>query len=159
MVISVTWLVNMRDMTHLYVWHHSSICVTWLFHMCDMTHPYVWHDLSNSVKPYTVIHHVWLLVWHISSICATWLYVCLIHSVTRLIHACVGTPAYAWHDSSTPMTWLCQDSWRLTPPSNTYGNSFDTSWLYAWHVSSICVSWLLYARDMTYEVALVSRID
>ena len=32
---SVTWLIRMRDKTHLYVWHDSSICVTWRFYMCD----------------------------------------------------------------------------------------------------------------------------
>jgi len=31
-------------MTHLHVWHDSSICVTWIIHMCDMINSCVWHD-------------------------------------------------------------------------------------------------------------------
>ena len=48
----VSRLIYMCDMTHLYVWHDSSMCVTWLICMFDMTRLYVWHD---------------------SSICVTWL--------------------------------------------------------------------------------------
>ena len=42
--LCVTWLENMRDMTHSYVRHDSFIRETWLIHMCDMTHSCVWHD-------------------------------------------------------------------------------------------------------------------
>ena len=40
---SVTWLVDMCDMTHSHMWHDSSMCVTWLIHTVDMTHTHVWH--------------------------------------------------------------------------------------------------------------------
>jgi len=48
----VTWLVHIRDMTHLYTLHESfiyaswsiHIYMAWLIHMCDMTHSYVSHD-------------------------------------------------------------------------------------------------------------------
>ena len=36
--VCVTWLICMRDMAHLYVWHDAFICVTWLIHMCDVTY-------------------------------------------------------------------------------------------------------------------------
>jgi len=40
-VMCVTWPINMRDITHLYVWHDAFICVTWRIHICDMTNSYV----------------------------------------------------------------------------------------------------------------------
>ena len=61
----VTWLIQICDMTHPYMWHDSSIHVTWLIHMtsrqerqtchtCDMTHPYDIEtreaDLHNQVR-------------------------------------------------------------------------------------------------------------
>jgi len=86
---------DLCDVTHLYVWHDSSIWLTrfihmrdftylcvqrirvmWLIHMCDMTHSYVWHDVVHSY------------VWHDSRMSVTW----LIH-VCNLVHSCV------WHDS------------------------------------------------------------
>jgi len=77
----VTWLPQLRDMTHSYAWdlnystfvckrsygcHGSYICKTCLIHMCDMTHSYVWHD---------------------SFIFVTW-----------PIHMCDMTHSYLWHD-------------------------------------------------------------
>ena len=78
-----TWLIDMCDMTHWYVWHFSCIClkpellwwnprvavmcVTCHTRMCDMTHSYVCRD------PF---------------MCVTW-----------PIHMCDMTNSYVWHDS------------------------------------------------------------
>jgi len=51
--ISVTWLIDVFDMTHTCIRTASHVLstvtcsswlVTWLIHVCDMTHSYVWHD-------------------------------------------------------------------------------------------------------------------
>jgi len=99
----VTWLIDICDMTHMCMWHDSSvyvrscapapdtiisvcvgivlnvlrymdIYVTWLIHVCDMTHICMWHD---------------------SSIYVTW-----------LIHICEITHICMWHDSYMYVTWL-----------------------------------------------------
>ena len=48
-IIFETWLIHIRDVTHLHVWHDSTICVTWLIHMCKQIHLIC--DMNNS--------HVW----------------------------------------------------------------------------------------------------
>jgi len=58
--IPVSWLIHMRDMTHIYLWHDSFICVTWLIYTCDMTYSYAWHDSSIRVPwlpAHTGEHH------------------------------------------------------------------------------------------------------
>jgi len=57
----VTWLIRMRDMTHLYALHDSFANATRLAHMRNKTNSHVRHD---------------------SSLCVTWLIVC----ETWLIH-------------------------------------------------------------------------
>jgi len=100
-------IIRMRDKTHVYVWHDSSIHadmthwnvrhdwfirVTWLMHMCDMTIAHVWHD---------------------SCVCVTW----LIHTgphdslirATRIIHSCDRTYSQkslpSTSSSSPAMKW------------------------------------------------------
>ena len=103
------------DMTHLCVWHASSIRVSWLIHMCDMTHSYVWHD---------------------SFICATWLiHMCrrsrstwnrtipltnsCINSNTRLFWVDVGLFWYHYvHCRRSSSTWH-----KIIPLKNSCINS------------------------------------
>ena len=100
----VTWRLRVCDMTHSYVWHHSSIsviravwlncacvtwlicaCVIWLICACDMTHLYVWHD--------SFVHVTWLTCMTDACVflCANiWWLICaysswLISHVVRLI--------------------------------------------------------------------------
>jgi len=110
--ICVTWLIFLRDMTHLYVWHDSSVCVSWLIHACDMTNSYVWHDSSVCVSWIIQMCHmphsdVWrdsylthLHVWHVSFRCLPWcVYKTLIH-----IHTCDKTQSYVWR-------WCLAKTW------------------------------------------------
>ena len=106
----VTWLMHVRDTTHVCVWHDSYIYVTWLIwqgegiwivlawymYVCDMTHAWMWHT--------SFVYVTWLMyvcdvthsyVWHDSFICVTW-----------LIHMCDVTHSYVWHDSFICVTWL-----------------------------------------------------
>ena len=123
-----TWLVDMCDMSHWYVWDDSFICVTWLIYMCDMTHWYVWHD--------SLVCVTWLIdmcdmahsyVWHDSLVCVTWPLI----SVTWLIHMCDMTHSYAWLSC---VTGLIDDRCDMTHS-------------YVWHDSFICVTRLIYMRD------------
>ena len=83
-----TWLIDMRNTTHLYVRHDSLVCKTCLIHMCVVTHSYVWHD---SFICETCLIHMWDVthsyVRHDSFICVTW-----------LIHMWDMTHSYARHD-------------------------------------------------------------
>ena len=92
---SMTWLIQICDMTHLHMWHDSLIHVTWLIHTCDTTHLHMWHD---SLIPVT---------WLIHTCDTTHLHTCDITHVTRLIYThvtwlidtCDMTHWYMWHDS------------------------------------------------------------
>ena len=65
-LICVTWLINICDMTHWYVWHDSFICATRLIDMCDMTHWYASHD--------SLIRVTWLIdMCDMTRAYATWL--------------------------------------------------------------------------------------
>ena len=49
------FLLQVCDMTHLYVWHDPFVCVIGRIHMCDMTHcdmhdSYVWLDSMTYVR-------------------------------------------------------------------------------------------------------------
>jgi len=114
-------LLKMRDVTHSYVWHDSSIRVEWHIHMCDMSHLHVWHDsficaaciiyicsyLYKEVtatrlqqEAYETKKKSWFAyLLHDSSIC-----------VRDMTHP------YAWHDSFIFVTWhmfICVTWWRV----------------------------------------------
>jgi len=117
MYICETQRIHTWDMTHLYVWHDSSICVTRLvhrhsrmyrctyctdvrtyihslhnsFHMCDMTHSYVRHDPFTRVIRFIHIYDM------------THFYVRQIFFIREkwLIHMWDMTLLYVKHDFST----------------------------------------------------------
>jgi len=69
LLIRVTWLIHMHDMTHLNVWHDSL--------MCDIFHLYVWHETSLHSRHPAV---TWFIctcdttyLWNSSFLCVTWL--------------------------------------------------------------------------------------
>ena len=62
-LICGTWLIDMCDVTHSYVWHDSFICVTTLIHRGDVTHSYVWHGPFICVTwPIHMVRHFPLYV-------------------------------------------------------------------------------------------------
>ena len=133
--IHVMWILDLCDMTHLYVRHDSFICETclcihstWLIHMCDMKHSYMWHDPCIRAT------------WH-TSIRAK----CLIrtfdmpHSYVR--HVTWNIPKYDMtrsnvrHDSSIRATCLIR--------------TFDMTHSYMRHDTFIHMTWLMHTCDMT----------
>ena len=79
LLICVTWLIHMCDMTHRDVWHESFICVTWLQTPQTPPLPFLWQGF----------------MWHDSFICVTW-----------LIATCDTNHLYVWHDSFKCVTQL-----------------------------------------------------
>jgi len=69
----VTWLIYIRDTTHLHIWHDSSIYLTCCsgplsggVHgsaspLCDMTHLHPWHDTSTYLT--RLIHMSYMTQW------------------------------------------------------------------------------------------------
>jgi len=113
--VHATWLIQIFDMPHSYVWHASGrngvshdpfICVTCLIHMCDMPHSYVWHasficvtclnHMCDMPQDATACHIAHSYVWHASFICVTW----LIH-IWDITHMCDMTHWCMWRDSFT----------------------------------------------------------
>jgi len=84
-----TWVICVRDMSHLCVRNDSFVCVSWLICVCVMTHLCVWHDS-------------FVCVIHASFMCVTWvIYVC------DMSHLCV------WHESFVCV--VTHDSVPLSP--------------------------------------------
>ena len=104
--------MNMRDRSHLYVWHDLFVCVTcrirechmtyscawhvsfvfvtWRIHMCDMTHLHVWYDSFMRV--------IWL-IHHITHMNQTYSYESVTsHVWTRLISS-------KWQDTCSTGSW------------------------------------------------------
>jgi len=156
-----TWLIYMRDTTHLYVWHDSFIRVTWLTHMWDMSYSCV----------------TWLLPF--ASLCekgrgahneATHgCLECVRHDsfifVTRLIYMCDMTSLYICHNSFICGTWLltfaglCAKG-REAHNEATHGGLASVTWLihicdtthsYLWHDSFIRVTRLIHMWDMSHS--------
>jgi len=108
-LICVTWLIHMCDLTHSYVWHDSHvwhdlfICVTWLARGCNRTDSYVWRDLLTVVTR-------------------------LVHTrVTWLFHTCDMTPPYVWHNFFLAATWLI-----IHVNTHTHTHTQDTP-THTWH--------------------------
>jgi len=97
----VTWLIQMCDMIHSYVWHHSLISVTWLIHMCAMTHSHVWRD--SFIYGMTDTYFTWRV--QTSHRIGCWF--------QRKYHN--ASYESAWHDSFIYVKWLIhlwRDSFR-----------------------------------------------
>jgi len=176
LIISVTWLVDMCDMTHSCVWHDT--CAWWCIHVCDMTHSYVCQDsftccagsrwcihMSHWTSHVTPMSHV----TPIDESCHThgrrWAADSPLGNVTRLIHMCDMTRPFVWHDvvmCAIYLTWLlhvcdmayayvCHDSfifvkWRV--------HTCDmTPWCVrvTWQNAFICVTWLIHICAMTHS--------
>jgi len=93
----MTWLIDLRDMIHSYIWHGPLIYVTWLIHIHDTTHWCIWDDSWISATWRTRIYALFLFVnedslytWH-----DTLMYVkCLIH-IRDVTHCCKGDDSFA----------------------------------------------------------------
>jgi len=164
---------RMREMTHSHERYDSFICETWLIHMRDMTHLHVRQHMSNMrhdafTWDITNSHETWLIHMrdmthsyhkHVSFIWQTWLIQMWVrqysshlmtHSYeTSLIH--MWHVAFAWdmthlyerHDSCIWKTWLIQ-MW-----DNIYVER-ETWLIDVRHDSFIWETWLIHMTDMTH---------
>ena len=148
----------MCDMTPSYVWHASFISVTRLVHMCIIIHLYVWLTHSCAwlysficVTPLLIhAHHPTRLhVWHDS-----------FTRVTRLIHTCDTTHSHVWPDSFTRVTRLvhtsdttCSHVWpdalNSTTCTHIWHNSFTC--IFDMTPSHACLTWLLHIHVTTHS--------
>jgi len=162
----------MWDITHSYVWHDSFICVMWLTHTCVtwLTHTcfLVAHTTPNTRHP----AFVWVMsqmLWtsHVTNAvnesCHTnervmshiWTsHVTRMHTrhpafVAWLIHMCVVTHLYVWHDSFLCVMWgirmcdvahSCDDSFICAPRTPHVAHMAPNSL----HL------WLIHMCDMTH---------
>ena len=131
----VTWLIDMCDVTHSYVWDDLFICVIWRIHMRDMTRSCVWEERRC----------LGCDAWHDSLTCATW----LIHVAN--MHVCDMTHPCLCHDAFIRVTWLV----RTCDMTHSYEgrDSFacltkDT--VSARHDSLVCATWRIHMCDMTH---------
>ena len=154
---SVTWLIQMCDVTQSDVWRASFTCVMCFIHMIDVLHSDVWRDSSRCIT--------WLIrmcdmtysyVWRDSFIC-----------VTRLIHTCNKTHSYVWHDS---FIYAWHDH-RKTHHSLSWSIYYSAAWLiqtcdmihsYLWQNALLRVTWLIDTGhdslmcDVTFSRTLIS---
>jgi len=158
-----------------HMWHDSSIrvpgliiCVTWLFYICDMTHSYVWHDSSIRV-PWLIICLTWLI-----HTCARTHYRCdttrphISHDSSIYLTCCSGplsggvrgsasplcdmTHLHPWHDASAYLTRLIHILNMLQ-----WAAEWRSSWVcksLMWHDSFTSVTWHIYISDTTHPYVL-----
>jgi len=137
-----TWLIHVRDMTHLCEGHDSFIWGTWLIHMRDRTHSYEGHHSESPCLEDLKVAN--------SFAC-----------VTRLIHTRDRThmrdmTQKVWrhifirgHDSFKWGTWLIHTRDR----THSYkGHDTKSPYLENLIISDIfaCETWLIRARHMTH---------
>jgi len=91
MLICVTCLLHMSDMSHWCVQWHESIRM----HMCDRTHSCVWHHSFMCVTS--------SYVWHDCFISVTWL-IDVCDNTSSCV--CDMTQSYVWRDPFMYVTWL-----------------------------------------------------
>jgi len=159
--MSVTWLINVCDMTHSCVWHDSFICVTglwrdscewvtWLGRMCNLMHSYVCYTYdeficlpTNAVRIGTchLCDMTHSCVWHDAFMSVTW-----------CIHMCDVTHSYVWHDSFIWVTWLIWYVWHNPFTCVTWLiHMCDTTHSYGWHDAFTCMTWLIHMGDMAHS--------
>jgi len=162
-LIRVPWLINVCDMTHEWVWHDSFMCVsfkcvTWLVHVRDITHLYatclrhVSFDMTHSNMRHDSFTRVrWLIHtcdmthsytcaltysyigWHVSLICMMWVFWCV--AVCCSVLQCVGLTYRL-----TCMMWV----FILIDSHASYVIHVNVSY---WHVSLICMMWVFILTD------------
>jgi len=92
-----------QDEVSSHVWHDSFRCVTWLIQMCDMTHLYVWRDSSIAqveVSSHTcewVMSHIWMShVTHMNESCHTSEWVMSHIWMSHVTHLNESCHTYEW---------------------------------------------------------------
>jgi len=167
LLICVTWLIHISDMTHSCQWHDSFIFVT---HLCDMTHSYKWHDSFINIRRYSFICWTCIIsiyaTWHICDLYewvmshrwvshVTYINVsCHLHHLhicdTYLLdmhhfHICDMTQLHSWHDLLIPVTWL------IHLLEMQHSHICDLTHSYVWHDASIYTTWLVHILDMHHS--------
>jgi len=138
--ICVTWIIQLCDVTHSYVWHDYVICVTWLACVCvcvcvcralqhaatchlrDTTHFYAQHEAGND----RVDNSLDMAHTHELPPKTRWRENTILVRVMGIIHVCNMTHSCVLHDSFIRVTWLIY--------------SRDITHSYVWRDSFICVT-------------------
>jgi len=133
----VTWLINMCDMTHSYVWRHSfSDLVIFMYwhdsfeNMCDMTHSYMRHNSFICGTQLYVGHSSFIIISHI------WISWFSNIGMTHSIHMCDMTHSYMRHNS-----FICGTSFFNM--WDTIGTHFGTQFI---------------QHNISYGVATIGRL-
>ena len=113
-----TTVIHIRDITHPWLWHDSSMIATWLIHTRDTPYSYVWHDAFTCVRTTEKLIHIcdttgltytWQMLahWHVTYSFALEWFIYLTHQ--WIIHICDTTGLiYTWHMLAHWHTlWVC----------------------------------------------------
>jgi len=150
-LLSVTWLIHTRDMTHSYTWHDVFIYVTWLIRICDVTCLQIKELEQMGYPPRSYL-------WHDSFLYVTW-----------LMHVFDMTNSYVCHDSFT-RSYMWFDSfifvkWHIHTRDMTYSYTWHDSFIYVTNTfifidvidTFIYMTWLIHKRGMTHSQAWLTH--
>jgi len=126
--VYVTYLIDILDLSHWYMWHDSLECATWLPDICDTTPWNVRHDSQIYVTRLSRRHS------YVIGFCHSYMRFDRMHSFMR-------------HDSRIYVTWLT-GMCDMTRSCVWHGRRHMT-YIYLWHDSFTRVTWRIRMRDVT----------
>ena len=178
----------MRDLAHSSddVWYDSSTSVTCLIHVCDVTHLYVWHHPNDvpliHARETTITHVRWChiirtriaILDHGTSTPAYWGLDQLPLALAQNSHPRLHDYHICWcHVITSSGTWsniilqhhltrasdrrLVETTWTTRPLTESFirvtrpTHTCDTTHSYVWHVACAYVTRIMHMCDMTHS--------